>query len=172
MTGLQKTCELIEKTLGKSAAFRKVEQNLYVVKQGSSYVTISVISGSRGDEGDSEKPLVRIYAQVVSGVNPEPALLKQLLTLNAKMRFGAFAFLPEGNLILFVHTMLGGGHMDDKELVATVTDVALIADAYDDRIVARYGGRRMQDVIEDSALKHILGEDSGDDDAWEATKNS
>ena len=34
--------------------------------------------------------------------------------------------------------------------------VALVADAYDDRIVAAFGGRRMQDVIEDSALSHIL----------------
>jgi hypothetical protein len=166
MTAVQKTCELIEKTLGKSAAFRKVEERLYVVKQGSSYVTITVVPANK--EGD--KPLVRVYAQVVSGVSPDPALFRQLLTLNAKMRFGAFAYLPEGELILFVHTMLGGSHMDDRELLATVTDVALVADAYDDRIVARYGGRRMQDVIEESALKHILGDK--DTDEWEATKPS
>ncbi len=163
MTAVSRTCDLIEKALGKSAAFRKVEERLYVVKQGSSYVTISVMPGAR----DGDKPLVRVYAQVVSGVSPDPGLFRQLLILNAKMRFGAFAYLAEGDLILFVHTMLGGPHMDEKELIATVTDVALVADAYDDRIVAKYGGRRMQDVIEESALKHILG---GDDDtgAWEA----
>jgi hypothetical protein len=156
------TCELVEKTLGKSPAFRKVEERLYVVKQGSSYVTISVVPSQ-------EKPLVRVYAQVVSGVSAEASLFRQLLILNGRMRFGAFAYVPDGDLILFVHSMLGGGHMDAKELVATVTDVALIADAYDDRIVARYGGQRMQDVVEESAMRHILG--TGDDDGeiiWDA----
>ena len=43
--------------------------------------------------------------------------------------------------------------MDPKELIATVHDVALVADEYDDRIVARYGGARMQDVIEESAMR-------------------
>ncbi|MSP61033.1 MAG: hypothetical protein EXR72_11945 [Myxococcales bacterium] len=153
MTAIQKTCDLIERTLGKSAAFRKVEDRLYVVKQGSAYVMISVIPGKK----EADKPLVRVYAQVVSGVRPEASLFKQLLTLNAKMRFGAFAYIPEGMLVMFVHSMLGGDHMDEKELHATVTDIALIADAYDDRIVARYGGQRMQDVVEESAMKHILG---------------
>ena len=61
---VSKTCETIEKTLSKSPAFRKVEERLYVVKQGSAYVTVSVL----GSKKKPEKPLVRIYAQVVSGV--------------------------------------------------------------------------------------------------------
>jgi hypothetical protein len=164
MNAVDKTCDLIEKTLGKSAAFRKVEERLYVVKQGSSYVTISVIPSTKGET----KPLVRVYAQVVSGVRPEPSLFRQLLILNGRMRFGAFAYVPDGDLILFVHSMLGGEHMDAKELLATVTDIALIADGYDDRIVARYGGQRMQDVIEQTAMKHLLGADGDDSEiAWE-----
>jgi hypothetical protein len=152
MSPVSKTCEVIERTLGKSPAFRKVEERLYLVHQGSTYVTISVVSA-----GNQPKPIVRVYAQVVSGVRPEPSLLRQLMMLNVRMRFGAFAFSPEGNVILFVHSILGGEHMDPKELVATVSDVALIADAYDDRIVARYGGQRMQDVIEETALQHLMG---------------
>lgn len=149
------TIALIERTLGKSTAFRKVDERLYVVHQGSAYVTISVLDS--GKEGH-EKPIVRIYAQVVSGVRPEPSLLKQLLTLNARMRFGAFAYVPEGDVVLFVHSMLGGENMDPKELVATVSDVAIIADGYDDRIVARYGGQRMQDLVEDTAMQHLMGD--------------
>jgi hypothetical protein len=59
--------------------------------------------------------------------------------------------------------------MDPKELIATVSDVALIADAYDDRIVARYGGQRMQDVVEETALKHLMGveEQGGDATPWD-----
>ena len=150
------SCTNIEKTLGKSPAYRKVDDRLYVVKQGSSYVMISVVpSGPKGKA--NERALVRVVSQVVAGVNPEPSLFRQLLILNGQLRFGAFAYVPDGNLILFTHSILGGPSMDQREIVATVHDVALVADEYDDRIVARYGGSRMQDVIEQSAISHIFG---------------
>ena len=41
MDAVVRTCDLIEKTLGKSTAFRKVDEKLYVVHQGSAYVTIA-----------------------------------------------------------------------------------------------------------------------------------
>jgi hypothetical protein len=146
----------IERALGKSPAFRKVEDNLYVVKQGSSYVMISVVpSGPKSRL--TERALVRVVAQVVAGVRPEGSLFRQLLILNSQLRFGAFAYVPDGDLILFAHSILGGEGMDPKELVATVHDVALVADEYDDRIVARYGGARMQDVIEESAMARMFG---------------
>ncbi len=167
---IARTCEIIEKTLGKSAAFRKVDERLYVVHQGSTYVTISVIDAGRSSH---EKPIVRVYARVVSGVTAEPALFRQLLVLNARMRFGAFAYVPDGQVILFVHSLLGGEHMDSRELVASVSDVALVADGYDDLIVARYGGQRMQDLVEDVAMQHLLGE--SDDELsipWDDDKTS
>ncbi len=107
---------------------------------------------------------MRVVAQVVSDVNPEPSLFRQLLILNGQLRFGAFAFIPDGNLIMFGHSILGGESMDVKELVATVHDVALVADEYDDRIVARYGGARMQDVIEEKAMSHLFGEVKRDEE--------
>src|SRR5437763_1643646 len=141
------SCSSIEKTLGKSPAYRKVDDRLYVVKQGSSYVMISVVpSGPKGKVND--RALIRVVAQVVAGVNPEPSLFRQLLILNGQLRFGAFAFIPDGSLVMFGHSILGGDTMDVKELVATVHDVALVADAYDDRIVARYGGARHRLQIE------------------------
>src|ERR1700689_1914911 len=107
--------EQIEKTLGKSPAFRKVEDNLYVVKQGSSYVMISVTPTGPKSHHD-ERALVRVVAQVVSAVRPESSLFRQLLILNSKLRFGAFAYVPEGSVILFAHSILGGRDMDPKEL--------------------------------------------------------
>ena len=160
MTATARTCELIEKTLAKSTAFRKVDERLYVVHQGSAYVTITVMDA--GADGH-EKPVVRVYANVVTGVRPEASLFRQLLILNGRVRFGAFAYIPEGDVVLFVHSILGGEHMDAKELIATVTDVALVADAYDDRIVARYGGQRMQDIVEENALAHLIGDDDEGD---------
>jgi hypothetical protein len=156
MNAVDASCSHIEKALGKSPAFRKVEDRLYVVKQGSSYVMISVIAtGPKSHLND--RAVVRVLAQVVSGVRAEPSLFRQLLILNSQLRFGAFAYSSDGDLILFTHSILGGESMDPKELVATVHDVALVADEYDDRIVARYGGARMQDIVEESAMAHLFG---------------
>jgi hypothetical protein len=156
MNAVDASCAHIEKVLSKSPAFRKVEDRLYLVKQGSSYVMISVIAtGPKSHH--NERAVVRVVSQVVAGVKPEPSLFRQLLILNGQLRFGAFAYVPDGHLILFTHSILGGEQMDEREVVATVHDVALVADEYDDRIVARYGGSRMQDVIEQSALQHIFG---------------
>ncbi|MDB4970983.1 MAG: hypothetical protein JWN44_6672 [Myxococcales bacterium] len=163
MNVVETSCGTIEKALGKSPAYRKVDEHLYVVKQGSSYVMISVVpSGPKGKA--NERALVRVVAQVVAGVTPEPSLFRQLLILNGQLRFGAFAYIPDGNLIMFGHSMLGGGTMDARELIATVHDVALVADEYDDRIVARYGGARMQDVIEEKAMSHLFGDQKSEED--------
>src|SRR4051812_23092479 len=119
MTAVAASCAHIEKALGKSTAFRKVEDGLYVVKQGSSYVMISVVAtGPKSKQED--KAVVRVLAQVVSGVKPEPSLFRQLLILNGQLRFGSFAFVPEGSLVMFGHSILGGEQMDPRELIATV----------------------------------------------------
>lgn len=156
---VEHSCGLIEKVLGLSLAHREsdrglyIDRGLYVIKQGSSYVMISVIP--TGEQ--REHAMVRLTAQVVAGVRPDPALFRQLLILNNKLRFGAFAYEPEGELILFSHALLGGSTLNPNELLAAVHDVALVADRYDDHIVARYGGRRMQDVLEEHAWAQLLG---------------
>jgi hypothetical protein len=75
----------------------------------------------------------------------EVPLALQLLEMNALLRFGAFAYVPAGDVIIFSHTLLGGATLDSEELNTTIRDVAIIADEYDDRIAARYGGQTMQD---------------------------
>ena len=162
MSAVSESVKVIERALGKSPAFKKVDEALYVVRQGSSYVMISVVPTGKGSQHD-DKAIVRVVANVASGVRPEASLFRQLLILNGRLRFGAFAYVPDGDVIVFHHSMLGGASMDGKELVATVHDVALVADEYDDRIVARYGGARMQDVIERNAMKHLFGTDDASD---------
>lgn len=145
-----KTCAVIADTLGKHRAFRKVEAGMYVVKQGSSYVMINVVPW--GDE----RAIVRCVAQLVKGVRMTQELQLRLLTLNAILRFGAFAYVEEGSLLVFLHSILGGDTLDGDELTATVRDVALIADDWDDRVIERYGGQRMQDLLEEQALARVL----------------
>jgi len=159
----KQTCETIESSLSGNQAFRKVEDKMYVVKQGSSYVMINVVPW-----GES-RAIVRCVAQLVKGVRMEVGLAMQLLSLNAVLRFGAFAFVKEGNLVLFLHSILGGETLDTDELNATIRDVALIADDWDDKIIDRFGGQRMQDLLEESALARILSSEP-DAFSWEQTK--
>ena len=45
--------------------------------------------------------------------------------------------------------------LDSEELNTTIRDVAIIADEYDDRIAARYGGQTMQELLEESVIDHF-----------------
>ena len=141
------TSLLIEKTLERSPAYRKVDDSLYVIKQGSAYVMISVVPWGK------DKACVRCTAQLIKGVTVDGNLATQLLELNSYLRFGAFAYDPEQETVLLVHSMLGGTTLDPDELMATLRDVALIADEYDDKLRAKYGGQRMVDLLEDAALE-------------------
>lgn len=144
------TALLIEKTLENSPAYRKIDDTLYVIKQGSAYVMISVVPW-----GDN-KAMVRCTSQLVKGVDVDGPLAKQLLELNAHLRFGAFAIDGAEHTVLFTHTILGGTTLDAEELHATLRDVALIADEYDDKLVRKYGGQRMIDLLEEAAMERII----------------
>jgi hypothetical protein len=147
------TALLIEQTLGDNHAFRKIDERLYTVKQGSTYVMINIVPWGK------DKALVRIVAQLVRGVRMEGSLAVELLELNSHLRFGAFAYDEESESVLFAHSILGGATLDAEELMATVRDVALVADEYDDRIVKGYGGQTMMDLLEEAAFERILEKD-------------
>ena len=147
------TALVIERALSSSPAYRKIDDRLYTVKQGSAYVLINIVGW--GDD----KAQVRCVAQLVRGVAVDGDLSLQLLELNAHLRFGAFAFEPEGQIVLFLHSILGGDTLDAEELLATVRDVALIGDEYDDKIARKYGGQTMKDLLEDAAVMRLLDRD-------------
>jgi hypothetical protein len=146
------TALLIERTLENSPAYRKVDETLYVIKQGSAYVMISVIPWGK------DKAMVRCTAQLVKGIEVDGPLALQLLELNTFLRFGSFSYDPQEQTVLFVHTILGGTTLDPEELMATLRDVALIADEYDDKLVEKYGGQRMLDLLEETALERIMAQ--------------
>ncbi len=147
------TIEVIESTLSEHGSYRKVDDKLYVIKQGSTYVMINVVPW------DENRALVRCCAQLVRGVDMEGELAIDLLHLNSQLRFGAFAYEPTESVVLFLHSILGGPTFDTDELLATLTDVAIIADEYDNQIIEYYGGQTMRDLLEDQALLNILDTD-------------
>lgn len=138
----------IERMLGDSPAYRKVEDGLYAVKQGTSMIMIKVHPWK-------DRALVRLVAQLVKGVTMECALAVELLQLNAVLRFGAFAFVPEGQAIVLCHTLLDRDLGAREEFLGTIRDFAFVADEYDDRIAARYGGQTMEDLMEESVLARM-----------------
>jgi hypothetical protein len=144
---------VIETTLAAQGNYRKVDDRLYVIKQGSSYVMVNIVPFGE------ERALVRCAAQLVKGVNMEERLAVELLHLNAQLRFGAFGYDPDNRLVMFLHTILGGPTLDADELLATLTDVAIIADEYDDKIIEKYGGQTMRELLEEAAMNSILDAD-------------
>jgi hypothetical protein len=145
---VQAASQKIEKMLGASPAYRKVEDGLYAVKQGSSMIMIKVHPWK-------DHSLVRLVAQLVKGVSMECMLAVELLQLNAVLRFGAFAFVPEGQAIVLCHTLLDRDLGDKEEFTQTIRDFAFVADEYDDRIAARYGGQTMEDLMEESVIARM-----------------
>lgn len=148
----RRSCAKIEEVLAASPAYQKVEKDFYVVRQGSAYVYLLV-----SDWGD-DRSLVRFVAQLVRGVEMTPDLAMKLLRLNARMRFGAFGFVRDGACITFSHTLLGGETLDREEILATLRDVALVSDEYDDEIASEAGGQTMQQLLEETALSSLKRE--------------
>ena len=99
--------------------------------------------------------VVRLVAQLVKGVKMEVGLALELLEINAILRFGAFAFVPEGQVIVFCHTMADRELSDEEEFMETIRDFAFVADDYDDRIAGRYGGQTMRELMEESVVEHM-----------------
>jgi hypothetical protein len=92
--------------------------------------------------GDDDSTITA-FSYVVTGAELTADLMKYLLQENDRVRFGAFSIDNEGDII-FSHTIVGST-CDKEELRTSVMFVAKLADDYDDKIVARFGGQRAAD---------------------------
>ncbi|HVY49781.1 MAG TPA: YbjN domain-containing protein [Minicystis sp.] len=146
------TVARLEQTLAGSPAFARIEPRFYVVRQGTAYVFIHVLPW------EPDRALVRLVAQLARDVDMTPDLAIKLLRLNARLRFGAFGYVREGSCVVFVHTLLGGETLDADEITTALYDLSVIADEFDDRIVEEAGGKRMQDLIDASAVAAFFSE--------------
>jgi hypothetical protein len=146
------TVARLEETLAGSPAFARVEPRFYVLRQGTAYLHIHVLPW------EPDRALVRLVAQLARGVEMTPDLALKLLRLNAKLRFGAFGYVPQGSCVVFGHTLLGGETLDPEEITTTLRDLSMLADEFDDRIVEEAGGQRMQDLIDASASDALFSD--------------
>jgi len=147
------TIQRVEAAFQGNAAFRQLDKKAFVVKQGSTLVMLHVSAI------DEERAQVRCIAQLVKGVELTPELAYELLALNTRLRFGAFAVAAGRGLVLITHSLLGGETLDPEELASTISDLALVADQYDDEIIERFGGQRMQDLLEASEIGKLFDPD-------------
>ena len=148
----QITVERIEEALYGNPAVRKLDDRVFVVKQGSTFIMMNV------EALDEERAQVRCIAQLVKGVNMTPELAYELLQQNTRLRFGAFAYAERARLVLITHSLLGGSTLDAEEVQETLSDIAVLADEYDDQIISRFGGERMSDLLEASQIGKLFTE--------------
>jgi hypothetical protein len=149
-TAVRVSIARIEQTLADSPAFVRVEPRFYVVRQGTAYVYIQILPW------EPDRAVVRFVSQLVRGVDMTPDLALKLLRMNARLRFGAFGYVPQGACVVLAHTLLGGETLDPDEILTALRDMSVIADEYDDRIVEEVGGQRMQDLIDASAVSSFF----------------
>ena len=144
------TSDRIDAALSGNAAYKRLGPGQFVVKQGSTFVMLTVVPFENG------QVLVRCLAQLVKGVTMSPELSYELLKLNVQLDFGAFGYSEKAQLILLSNSLLGGNTLDADEIISTLESLVRVADEYDDIIIEKYGGQRMTDLLEASQLGKLF----------------
>jgi hypothetical protein len=88
---------------------------------------------------------VRSSAPVLSDVDLTDGLAIKVAEVAAQSPFGAFAYLGDRRELWFQHAILGDD-LDEVELEAAIAIVADVADGWDDRLAAEFGGLRYADL--------------------------
>lgn len=133
------------------------ETHHFYVRYGTTVLEISV------EPYGPDEAIVTVMSYCVQDVEMEEDLLLGLLELNHQISCGSFSLV--GNDIFFAHSLFGRS-LEPRDLLRTITSVATVADDYDDRIVARYGGQTALEKIQDTGGKRRrqgygeMGEDS------------
>jgi len=89
--------------------------------------------------------VVNITAYCAQGVEVDDSLMEGLLGLNHTLPMGAFSLV--GTDVFFSHSLFGRA-LTPSSFLGAVAAVATVADDYDDRIVAEYGGETALERIE------------------------
>jgi hypothetical protein len=113
----------------------------FYVSYGTTVLEISV------EPYGPEDTAVAVTSYCVQGVEAEEPLLRGLLELNHSLAFGAFSLVDTD--IFFTYALFGSS-LERRSLLGAIAAVANVADDYDDRIVAKYGGQTALQRIRDT----------------------
>lgn len=111
--------------------FDDAEHCDFYLKYGSTVLEISI------DPYEEDDAVIEVLAFCVQGVEPSFEMMRELLRLNSQVPLGAFSLV--GNDIFFSHSFLGR-RMRPEQFITSLDKVASMADEYDEKLVARYGG--------------------------------
>ena len=139
----QETFEKLKEYLGElfDEPYHDPENDHFYVRYGTTVLEISV------EPYGSEETVIAIMSYCVQDVELDEELMAGLLELNHQTPCGHFSVV--GNDIFFAHSVFGR-NLDPRDLLRAITAVATVADDYDDRIVARYGGQTALERIQDT----------------------
>lgn len=109
----------------------------FALLAGSTLVTAYVVPW--GEDGST----LQAFAPVVTGAQMDLELAMFLLHENDDMRFGAFSVNQDGTI--YYNYNVVAGTIDKDEFKAAILAVVGVADEYDDKIVAKWGGQTTKD---------------------------
>lgn len=92
-----------------------------------------------------EEAVVKVMAYCVQGARVDESLRAGLLELNHTLSMGAFSVV--GNDVFFSHSLFGRS-LEPRNFLGAMAAVATLADDYDDRLVAEYGGETALERIQ------------------------
>ncbi len=133
--------------------FHDPESDHFYVRYGTTVLEISV------EPYGPDESIVVIMSYCVQEVELAEDLLLGLLELNHQIPCGSFSLV--GNDIFFSYSLFGRS-LEPRDLLRAITAVATVADDYDDRIVAKYGGQTALERIQDTGgrrRRQGVGED-------------
>lgn len=110
----------------------------FTIKRGSSQVMVVVRPYTDQDT------IVEFIANVVYETTVTPDLMYFLLRKNTELHFGGFGLLFD-DTVIFSYS-IAGKNLDENEFRTALNSVAIIADYYDDEIVAQFGGKLAMEV--------------------------
>lgn len=133
----------VEKFLDDSNyEFVKFDDYTYTVTRGSSQVMIVIRPFTDND------CVVEFISNVVYETKVNPDLMYYLLRKNSELHFGGFGLLFD-DTVTFSYSV-AGKNLDENEFKVALNSVAIIADYYDDEIIASFGGKRATDLKEEA----------------------
>ena len=109
---VRRACQRVEELLSKSPAYRKVDDAPLRHQAG-----IDAGDGRPSTPGARPTPSCAWSPSWSRACTMEVQLALELLEINAVLRFGAFAFVPAGDVILFCHTMADRELTDEEEFM-------------------------------------------------------
>jgi hypothetical protein len=116
----------------------ETERPMWGIASGSTLVQIGVWSYRDGQDA-----YVNVWSWLVMGAERTPELMAYLLNRNRDLRFGAFGMNDTGDIV-FKHSIRATS-CDKEELRNTISAVMFTSDDEDEKIIARWGGRRWVD---------------------------